>query len=111
MRELQITQSILAKVLLNARELSSKRIKSVELVIGEIAELDQISIEKHWEEISRGTPAERAGSIFVLLKQRFNVWPASWNTNPSRERYIARTAAVTVRKSWQVKSSILGQSK
>ena len=55
MRELQITQSILTKALLKARELSAKRIKTVELVIGEIAELDQISIQKHWKEMSKGT--------------------------------------------------------
>lgn len=60
MRELQATQSILAKALLRARESNAKRIKTVHLAIGEIAELDQNSIQGHWEEISKGTPVERA---------------------------------------------------
>jgi hydrogenase nickel incorporation protein HypA/HybF len=70
MRELQITQSILTKALLKARESSAKRIKTVELVIGEIAELDQTSIQQHWVEISKGTPAERAQLHFRLIKAK-----------------------------------------
>src|SRR5215208_3410129 len=70
MREPQITQSILTKVLLKASESSSKRIKSIELVLGEIAELDQISIQQHWNEMSKGTPAERAQLHFRLIKAR-----------------------------------------
>ena len=70
MRELQITQSILTKVLLKASESSSKRIKNVKLVLGEIAELDQISIQKSWKELSKGTPAERAVLHFRLIKAR-----------------------------------------
>jgi hydrogenase nickel incorporation protein HypA/HybF len=60
MRELQATQSILAKALLRARESNAKRIKTVHLAIGEIAELDQNSIPRHWEENTKGTPVARA---------------------------------------------------
>ncbi len=70
MRERQLTQSILTKALLQARELSAKQIKSVELVLGEIAELDQVSIQKHWTEMSKGTPAERAQLHFRLIKAK-----------------------------------------
>ena len=59
MRELPAIQSILAKALVKARE-SNRRIRSLHLAFGEIAELDQTSIQKHWEEIRRGTPAEQA---------------------------------------------------
>jgi hydrogenase nickel incorporation protein HypA/HybF len=70
MRELQIIQSILTKALLQAQESSSKRIKTLELVLGEIAELDQTSIQQHWNEMSKGTPAERAQLHFRLIKAK-----------------------------------------
>jgi len=67
MREFQATQSILAKALLKARESNAKRIKTVHIAIGEIAELDQTSIQGHWEEISKGTPAEQAQLYFRFI--------------------------------------------
>jgi hydrogenase nickel incorporation protein HypA/HybF len=67
MRELQAIQSILRKALLKARELNAKRIKTVHLAIGEIAELDQKSIQGHWAEISKGTPAEQAQLRFRFI--------------------------------------------
>jgi hydrogenase nickel incorporation protein HypA/HybF len=67
MRELQATQSILTKALLKASESNTKRIKAVQLAIGEISELDQNSIQGHWDEISKGTPAERAELHFRLI--------------------------------------------
>jgi hydrogenase nickel incorporation protein HypA/HybF len=59
MRELHALQSILAKALLKARE-SNRHVRSLHLALGEISELNQASIQKHWEELSKGTPAERA---------------------------------------------------
>jgi hydrogenase nickel incorporation protein HypA/HybF len=67
MRELHAIQSILAKVLLQARE-SNQRVRSLSLVLGEIVELDQASIQKHWEELSKDTPAERAQLYFRFIK-------------------------------------------
>jgi hydrogenase nickel incorporation protein HypA/HybF len=67
MRELQATQSILAKALSKARESNAKRIKTVQLAIGEIVKLDQTSIQKYWKEISQGTLAERAQLHFRLI--------------------------------------------
>jgi hydrogenase nickel insertion protein HypA len=66
MRELQSTQNILRKLLLQVRE--SDRIKNIHLVIGEISELDQNLIRKHWEELSMGTPAEHAQLHFRPIK-------------------------------------------
>jgi hydrogenase nickel incorporation protein HypA/HybF len=60
MRERNAIQSILTQALLQARELHAERIKSLQLAMGEIAELDQNAIQTHWQEISRGTMAERA---------------------------------------------------
>src|SRR3989337_2949832 len=60
MRELQVTKFILGKVLLKARESNAKHIKPLHLLLGEISELDQGSIQKNWQELSKGTPAESA---------------------------------------------------
>jgi len=67
MPELNAMQSILMKALLQARGSNAKRIRSLQLAIGEIAELDQNAIQKHWEELSGGTPAEGAQLHFRLI--------------------------------------------
>ena len=67
MRHLHAIQSILAKALLRALE-SKQRVRSLQLVLGEIAELDPVSIQKHWEELSKGTSAERANLHFRFIK-------------------------------------------
>ncbi|HSB03077.1 MAG TPA: hydrogenase maturation nickel metallochaperone HypA [Anaerolineales bacterium] len=67
-RELAATQSILAKALLKARESDAKHIKTLQLALGEISELDQQSIQKHWSEISQGTPAEHAQLHFRFIE-------------------------------------------
>jgi Zn finger protein HypA/HybF involved in hydrogenase expression len=59
MRELPAIQSILVKALRKAQG-SNRRIRRLQVAFGEISELDQTSIQKHWEEIRRGTPAEHA---------------------------------------------------
>ena len=66
MRELQTTQTILHKSLLQVPD--TKRIKNIHLVIGEISELDQKLIRQHWRELSKGTPAEHAQLHFRLIK-------------------------------------------
>jgi len=68
MRERNATQSILTNALLKARESNPRRIKSLHLVIGEISELDQAVIQKHWDELSQGTLAEQARLHFRLVK-------------------------------------------
>lgn len=68
MRELHAIQSILTKALLKARASNAKRIKTVHLAIGEIAELDQMSIQQQWREISKGTPVEQAELDFRFIK-------------------------------------------
>jgi hydrogenase nickel incorporation protein HypA/HybF len=67
MREFQAAQSILTKALIKARESNAKRITTVHLAIGEIAELDQGSIQGHWAEISKGTPAEQSRIHFRFI--------------------------------------------
>jgi hydrogenase nickel incorporation protein HypA/HybF len=67
-RELMAVQSLLAKALLRARESRAKQIRTVHLALGEIAELDQNSLRQYWNELSRGTPAERAQLHFRLIE-------------------------------------------
>ena len=67
MHELTATQSILNKALLKAAELNAGRIVTVHLAIGQISELDQISIQKHWDEISKGTIVEQAQLHFRII--------------------------------------------
>ena len=67
MRQLDVIRSVLAKALLKARE-PNKRVGSVQFALGEISEIDQSSIQKVWEELSRGTPAERASLHFRSIK-------------------------------------------
>jgi hydrogenase nickel incorporation protein HypA/HybF len=66
MPELEATQNVLKKSLLRVKD--PARIKSIHLLIGEVAELDQDLIEKHWRELSKGTSAEHARLHFRLKK-------------------------------------------
>jgi hydrogenase nickel incorporation protein HypA/HybF len=59
-RELAATRSILTEALQKARESHARRIKRLQLALGELSELDQYSIQKHWDELSQGTLAEQA---------------------------------------------------
>jgi hydrogenase nickel incorporation protein HypA/HybF len=45
-----------------------ERIKDVHLVLGEISDLDQHLIQRHWSELSKGTAAEHAQLHFRLRK-------------------------------------------
>jgi len=65
MRELPSTQTILKKALLEAGTI---KIKNVYLALGEITELDQSLIQQHWNDLSKGTPAEQAELHFRLIK-------------------------------------------
>lgn len=65
MRELLYTQKVLNKSLAQA---DTRRIKSVQLILGEISELDSSRIEQHWRELSKGTPAEHAQLHFRLIR-------------------------------------------
>ncbi len=67
-RELTAVQSILAKALVRTRLPGARHIRVVHLVLGEISELDQPSIQKYWDELSRGTLAERAQLRFRLIE-------------------------------------------
>lgn len=67
MHESEATKFILDKVLLKARQSNAKHITHLHLLLGEISELDQNSIQKNWDELSKGTPAESAQLHFRFI--------------------------------------------
>ena len=64
MPELESIRSILDKVLLQA---NAAQVSEVHLALGEISKINEEAIQQHWEEISRGTLAERARLHFRLI--------------------------------------------
>ena len=60
MRELNITQTFLAKAIQHVNETHSKRATTIHIALGEISELDPAALQTHWTELSQGTPAEHA---------------------------------------------------
>ena len=66
MHEFESTQRVLKKSLLQVRD--ATRIKTVHLLVGEVADLDQNLIQKYWRELSRDTLAEHAQLHFRLIK-------------------------------------------
>ena len=65
MRELQSTQTVLKKSLVQA---GNAKIRTIYLALGEIAELDPSLIQQHWRELSKDTPAEQARLHFRLIQ-------------------------------------------
>ena len=66
MRELEATQIVLKKILRQVEY--PAQIRNIYLVVGELAELDQSLIQKHWNELRNGTLAEHAQLHFRLRK-------------------------------------------
>ncbi len=60
MHELAITQSLLEISLRHAQQADTARIKSLNLVIGELSSIVDDSVQFYWDIISRGTIAEGA---------------------------------------------------
>jgi hydrogenase nickel incorporation protein HypA/HybF len=67
MRELHAIRAILSRAILKAREDEAAHITRLHLAIGEIAEFDQNAIQRHWDDLSKGTPAEGAQLQFRVI--------------------------------------------
>ena len=67
MREFNLTQTFLDKVIRHLNENHSKRAAMLQIALGEISELDRGSIQTHWNDLSKGTPAEHAQLHFRLI--------------------------------------------
>lgn len=57
MHELAVTQSILRIALDNAKKVDAKQIKSINLIIGQMASIVDDSVQFYWDIISEGTIA------------------------------------------------------
>jgi len=64
MREFESTKALVEKSL---RQISGKRVRQVQVAFGEICELDQGVIQKHWDKLTKGTPFEHAQLDFRLI--------------------------------------------
>ena len=60
MHELYATQAILDKAVAKAAEQKASRITDLYLVVGEISSYSDESVQFYWDEISKGTIAEKA---------------------------------------------------
>jgi len=67
MRELNITQTFFVSVLRHLHETPAGHITILNIAIGDISELDLLSIQTHWKELSKGTQAEQAEIHFHLI--------------------------------------------
>ena len=67
MRELHAIRAILNRAILKAREDKAAHITRLHLAIGEIAEFDQNAIQRHWNDLSKGTAAENAQLHFRVI--------------------------------------------
>jgi hydrogenase nickel incorporation protein HypA/HybF len=65
MREIETIRFILAQVLQKA---DSHPVRDVNLVLGEIADLNDAIIQQHWNDLSKGTLAEQARLHFRFIK-------------------------------------------
>ena len=68
MRELHATRAILNTATLKAREENAAHITRLHLAIGEIAEIDQNAVQRHWNDLSQGTSAEGAQLLFRVIR-------------------------------------------
>ena len=72
MHELQVTHRILNIVLRHAQANGATRVVSIQLRIGELSDLENEWIQKYFNHISKGTPAENAAlkieKIPVVMK-------------------------------------------
>jgi len=66
-RELHSTRTIFDAVLRQAGLSKATRVKKVHLAFGEISELDQSSIQKHWNELGKNSVAENAALYFHTI--------------------------------------------
>ncbi len=60
MHELAVTRSILKIVLDNTEKNGSSRVRKIFLQIGELRNLEEDWIQHYFDQISKGTPAEKA---------------------------------------------------
>src|SRR5688572_32789667 len=103
MRELEATKFILDKVLLKARQSNAKHITHLHLLLGEISEFNQNSIQKNWDKLSKGTSAESAQLHFRSITAEAQCMSCFQKYHRSEERRVGRE--------WRMRVGTWGSSK
>ncbi|HKI53152.1 MAG TPA: hydrogenase maturation nickel metallochaperone HypA [Anaerolineales bacterium] len=67
MREQQSTKAVFDKAIQHAQSSNAIRVGNVYLALGELAELDQKIIQRHWDDLSKDTLLEHAKLHFRLI--------------------------------------------
>ncbi len=70
MHELTITQNVLDLVLKQAKESGAEKIEKINLVIGELTGVVDISVQFYFEFLSKDTPAQGALLCFKMIPLR-----------------------------------------
>lgn len=67
MREQDIIQTLIYKANRQLLESPSKHLAKIHIALGELSELEPASIQNHWNQLAKGTPAEHAQLHFRLI--------------------------------------------
>lgn len=67
MHEEDITQTLINKANHQLLALPSDHAVKIHVALGELSELDPSSIQNHWNQLAKGTPAEHAQLYFRLI--------------------------------------------
>ncbi len=83
MHELAVTKSILKLVLVHAEKNNASEILSIDLLIGEMRNLEEDWIQKYFDYISKGTMAEKARIHVRKLPVLFHCKQCSSDFSPN----------------------------
>jgi hydrogenase nickel incorporation protein HypA/HybF len=88
MQVLNITKTLIDKVLRQAQGTYSKRVVAIHLALGEISELDPTSIQTHWTILSQGTPVEQARLHFRFIPAEVQCMACFQKYHPAVKKII-----------------------
>ncbi len=83
MREIESIRFILAQVLQKA---NSHPVTDVNLILGELSDLTEQTIQQHWKELSQNTPAEQARLHIRLIKAELQCMACFQKYHPAQKK-------------------------
>jgi len=78
-------RSIILKVI---RDTNGKAVRSVNLVLGEISNLDQVTLQNHWTQLTRDTPLEHAQTHIHLITAEVQCMACFSKYHPVNKRIL-----------------------
>lgn len=88
MRELQIIHSIFDQVLRKVQEDGDNRVTRLQLALGELSELNPVSIQNQWQAISKGTLAEQAQVHIRLISAEVQCMACFQKYHPADKKIL-----------------------